>query len=268
MFKKYLVVASKKDEAGINITTALSQFKSNKFEFYIVDEEILNQENLDLDKINKNDFIIFASRHSSEKQQKTLSVHAPGNFKKALMGRKPEELSSASAIFQKQLFINLDKFAKEYHLEKKYNVTLEVTHHGPLIERPCVFIEIGSTLNEWKDKKAGFVIAKTILETIKNFRENPYNEIVIGIGGPHYCPNFNKIQLKSNYALAHIIPGYVLPLTDKMVEECIKKTIEDVDLAIIDWKGIPNAEERKRILEIFDKHYLRYRKTSEIKKEL
>jgi D-tyrosyl-tRNA(Tyr) deacylase len=57
-----------------------------------------------------------------------------------------------------------------------------------------VFVEIGSTETEWKDRKAGFVIAKSIAETIKNFKENPYNEIAIGIGGPHYCPNLIKFN--------------------------------------------------------------------------
>ena len=32
----------------------------------------------------------------------------------------------------------------------KYKLTLECTHHGPLIEKPCVFIEIGSTETEWE----------------------------------------------------------------------------------------------------------------------
>ena len=55
---KYLIIASKKDKAGINITTQLSQF--GEFDFYLVEEEILYNDNLDIDKINKYDFIIFA----------------------------------------------------------------------------------------------------------------------------------------------------------------------------------------------------------------
>ena len=37
MYKKYLIIASKKNKAGINITTALSQF--GKFDFYLPEEE-------------------------------------------------------------------------------------------------------------------------------------------------------------------------------------------------------------------------------------
>ena len=49
MYKKFLIVASKKDEAGIGITTQLSQFKSQDFKFYLREEEIILDENLDLD---------------------------------------------------------------------------------------------------------------------------------------------------------------------------------------------------------------------------
>ena len=149
---------------------------------------------------------------------------------------------------------------------KEYKLTLECTHHGPLINKPGIFIEIGSTENEWKDRKAGFIIAKTISEIIEEFKHNPYNEIAFGIGGPHYCPNFNKIQLKSNIALSHVIPQYALPLTDEMIKQAVEKTSEEIDFAVLDWKGLGNAEQRKQVTDILDKFYIPYKKTSEIKK--
>ncbi len=149
---------------------------------------------------------------------------------------------------------------------KEYKITLEATHHGPLIDKPCVFVEIGSTENEWKDRKAGFVIARAISETLKSFKENPYNEIAVAIGGPHYCPNFNKIQLNSNIAISHIIPQYALPLTEEMVREAIDKTEEEVDFVLLDWKGLGNSEKRQEVLDILSKLYINHRKTSEIDK--
>ena len=274
MYQKYLIVASKQDPAGVNITTQLSQFRNPllssmkntpSFDFYLREEDIISDENLNLEKINKYDFIIFASKHQSKEGIKSLSIHAPGNFKKAEYGGREGKVCSTSALFQKQLFENLNKQVEE-NILKDYQVTLECTHHGPLINKPCVFIEIGSTEIEWKDKRAGFIIAKTIRDTIENFEENPYNEIAIGIGGPHYCPNFNKIQLNSNIALSHIIPGYDLPLTEEMIKEAVEKTEEEIDFILLDWKGLTSAEERQRILQILDKLYLKYKKTSEIKK--
>ena len=276
MQQKYLIVASKKDKAGINITTQLSQFRKNPivpvlkgdesgFDFYLVEEEIIHTRNLDYDKINKYDFIIFASKHKSEKSEKTLSVHMSGNWRRADFGGQPERACRSSALFFKQIFEKLKANADKYEL-KDYKVTLEATHHGPLIDKPCIFIEIGSTENEWVNRKAGFIVAKTISDIIKEFRENPYNEVAVGIGGPHYCPNFNKIQLSSNVALSHIIPSYVMPITEQMIIEAIKKTEEEVDFVLLDWKGIKTADERKRIIEILDKNYIQHKKTSDIKK--
>lgn len=274
-YKKYLIIASKLDKAGINITTQLSQFRQNpllssmgdkpSFDFYLVNEEIIYTKNLDLEKINKYDFIIFASKHKSEKKEKTLSIHAPGNWRTSDYGGEKNKISKTSAQFQKFIFEKLNKNSKRYHL-KEYKITLECTHHGPLIDKPCIFIEIGSTETEWTDRKAGFVLAKTIEETIEKFKPNPYYEIAIGIGGPHYCPNFNKMQLNSNIALSHIIPQYVLPLKEQWIKEAISQTEEEIDLAILDWKGLGNFEQRKQITDILDKLYVRYKKTSEIEK--
>jgi len=112
-----------------------------------------------------------------------------------------------------------------------------------------------------------FIVAKTISEIIGEFKENPYNEVAIAVGGPHYCPNFNKIQLKSNVAISHVIPQYALPLKEEMVKEAIEKTEEEIDFALLDWKGLGNSEQRQQVLSTLDKFYIRYKKTSEVNKE-
>ncbi|MCL5018536.1 MAG: D-aminoacyl-tRNA deacylase [Candidatus Pacearchaeota archaeon] len=263
MYKNYLIVASKLDKAGINITTQLSQF--GNMNFYLVENEIIFTENLDMEKINKYDFIIFASRHVSEKGEKTLSVHAPGNWNQAKFGGKEGKVCKTSAFFQKQLFEKLKKNIEKFDL-RKYDLTMECTHHGPLINKPCVFVEIGATETEWKDRKAGFVVAKAILETMQEFKQDPYNEVAIGIGGPHYCPGFNKIQMNSNVAISHVIPEYALPLTEEMVQEAIAGTEEDIDMILLDWKGLGNSEKRQQVMDIVNKFYIQKRKTSEIPK--
>ncbi|MFH1586193.1 MAG: D-aminoacyl-tRNA deacylase, partial [archaeon] len=141
--KKYLIIASKLDKAGINITTKLSQFRKNplmssmanepSFDFYLVNDEIIYTKNLDLERINKYDFIIFASKHKSEKREKTLSVHAPGNWREAMYGGEAGKISKTSAQFLKQIFEKLKANADE-HMLTEYQVTLECTHHGPLID--------------------------------------------------------------------------------------------------------------------------------------
>jgi D-aminoacyl-tRNA deacylase len=275
MYEKFLVIASKKDRAGINITTQLSQFRANplissmkkapSFDFYIAEDEIIDTKNLDMERISPYDFIIFASKHQSGQNERSLTVHVPGNFRDARFGGEKGKVCRASAVFLKQIFEKLMKNAEKYHL-RDYKVTMEATHHGPLIDKPCLFIEIGSTENEWRDSKAGFVIAKTISEIIDEFKPNPYNEIAIGIGGPHYCPNFNKIQANSNIAVSHVIPQYVFPLTEEMMREAVEKTEEEIDFVLLDWKGLGNEEHRKMVKDILDKLYLNSKKTSDVGK--
>jgi len=266
MFQNYLIVASKKDRAGINITTNLSQFNRENFNFYLTEEHIIYTENLDMDKINKYDFIIFASKHESEKKEKTLSVHAPGNWRRAEFGGESGKICISSALFQKHIFEILNKNVKASGLDSRYKVTMECTHHGPLINKPCLFIEIGSTPTEWEDRRAGFIVAKTILEAVESFKPNNYREVAIAIGGPHYCPNFNKLQMNSNVAISHVIPNYVFPLSREMIKEAIDKTIEEIDLAVLDWKGLGTAEQRKQVLAILDELYVSYKKTSDVGK--
>lgn len=267
-YEKFLIVASKLDKAGVNITTQLSQFQPNsdKFKFYLVDEEIINTESLDIEKINQYDFIIFASKHVSKGGEKTLAVHAPGNWRSNDFGGESNKACKSSAWFMKQMFEKVNENIEEHKLTK-YNLTMEATHHGPLIDKPCVFVEIGPTETEWQDRRAGFIMACAISQTIESFKENEYNEIAIAIGGPHYCPNFNKIQLESNVAISHVIPNYVAPITEEMIREAVSKTEEEVDFALLDWKGLGRSEQREEVLKALDKLYIRYKKTSEVNKE-
>src|SRR6056297_2520372 len=243
MIKKILIVGSKSDPASRNIIMHLMEFGG--FDFHIVEGEMLDEKNLDQKKISKYDLIIFASKHSSEKKEKTLSVHSPGNWKDVWGGGLPNRISPASGQFNKHLFQKLNK----QHLESqlKYKVTLEATHHGPLIDRPSVFIEIGSQEEQWKDRRAGFCVAKAIREAIETWKENPYGEIGVGMGGPHYCPSFNKLQLNSNVGISHIIPKYMIPITEEMILESVNNTIEEVDFAILDWKGLGKKDQRDEV---------------------
>lgn len=281
MFKKYLIVTSTQDPASMNILNQLKQFRpnpilsamskpeteSNKpvFDLLTIDGSMLDTENLNPEKINKYDFIIFASKHQSKKQEKSLSIHCPGNFREADYGGIAKKVCPSSALFNKFMFEKLNAITEEHNF-KDFNITMEATHHGPLIDVPCVFIEIGSTMMDWRNSRAGFIIAKTITETIENFQPTKYPEIAIAIGGPHYCQGFNKLQKDSNVAFSHVIAQYNLPITEEMIKEAINKTEEDVDFIVLDWKGLGKSEQRKEVIDILEKNYIAWKRTSQIKR--
>ena len=156
----------------------------------------------------QDNIFIFASKHSSAAGVPSLSVHFPGNWNTANLGGKQKTLCKAAPLEMKEAFLELHKSSPE-----GLQVTLEVTHHGPVCNTPCFFIEIGSSLEQWKDKALGKIIAKTLKE-ILNKKPKQY-EIALGIGGPHYCNNFNRIELQSNIAFSHICPKHNLEFLDK-----------------------------------------------------
>ena len=263
---KPIIIASKKDPAGMNIIQNIKKLKC-KIPIYLVEEDIVHAENIDnyLKKQEKLDFdfIIFASKHQSVKKIKSLSVHPIGNWKNAEFGGKSETICQSNALIIKHFFQTLEKNMKNANL-KEFNLTMESTHHGPYIETPSLFIEIGSTSEEWMDKKAGELIAQTIIYSVNTINKiNNKIKIAFGIGGPHYCPNFNEIQLGNKFAISHIIAEYALPLTKHEITEAINKTLPKVNCVLVDWKGLGNATQRNHALELLKKFDLEIIKTSE-----
>jgi D-aminoacyl-tRNA deacylase len=263
---KFAIIYSKKDEAGMNIAEQLGKFFMPQIPIIEVAKESIFSENIDDkdDRLKNVDFIIFATKHQSKEGTPSLSLHAPGNWRNADFGGKPGKICLTSTRALKFLFQKLNENAKQADYQHK--ITLECTHHGPLITRPCCFIELGSSLEGWKDKKGAEIVAKTIAD-FQKFQENKDLKAAIGIGGPHYCPNFNKIQLNSNeYSIGHIIPEYALPLTESMLKEALEKTKENPDLVLVDWKGCGNSESRQKVIEIIEKLGLKHERTERIEK--
>ncbi len=263
---RFAVVYSKLDKAGVNIVEQLKKLNFlPQIPIIELKKDTIYSEDFDKNhpELKNIDFIVFASNHKSEKGNPSLSLHAPGNWRNANYGGKEGKICKTSAFILKYLFQELNKNAQEQKLEG-YEVTMEVTHHGPFIEKPCCFIELGSSEKQWQEKKPAKVLAKTIL-SLQNYK--PGNWIpALGIGGKHYCSNFNKIQLNSEYAVSHIIPEYSLPLTPSMLEEAEQKTIEHVKEIIIDWKGCGKSEERQKVLELIKKFGIEMKRTSEVEK--
>ena len=271
----FAVLYSKKDEAGINIAKALKNHFLPQMTILEMNKDSIFEENIDKDERIKNaEFIIFATKHASKAEVPSLSLHAPGNWRTADFGGKVGKICPTSSLALKFLFQKLNENAKQMMPELEHNITLEVTHHGPLINKPCCFIEIGSKAEHWNNPKLGDILAKTItdFQNFPKWKEQAKKEkmkTAIALGGPHYCPNFNKIQLSqtNNIAISHIIPEHALPLSENLLKESIEKTIENLDLVIVDWKGCGKSEQRQAVINLLEKSSIPYERSERVHKQ-
>ncbi|MBI2658013.1 hypothetical protein HYX08_04955 [Candidatus Woesearchaeota archaeon] len=269
------IISSSKDPAGVNIRKNLIELfgfeeSSDKFDnnpiyeleiqnkiirLYLINDELIFSERIDK-KIDADAFV-FASKHRSKENTKSFAVHAIGNWGNPDFGGQEKKLCPSSAVLLKNLFLELNNTAKDYG----YELTMEATHHGPYTEKPAVFVEVGSTEAEWSDAENGKIIAKTIMNGLKN--ENQSYKIAVGIGGPHYCNNFNKLALRTDIAFSHICPKYHLDKLDEdLVKQAIEKTKEKLDFVVLDWKGL--GAEKQRIVDMLKSMNLEYKRTDQI----
>ena len=265
------IVVSTENYAGLNIKENLIKlfhFKKtsetfdnhdiyylNKIKIYTTDNKLIFYENIDK-KIHA-DLFIFATTHKSEKNVNSLSLHSIGNFNKAELGGKDNTLVPVFTSFMKLAFIELNNKGKN----SPYEITQEATHHGPFLEKPSMFIEIGSSEKQWQDKEAGSIIAKTIINALE--KNIPKYKIAVALGGNHYCSNFNKIMLNSNTAISFICPKFNLQYLDEsLLKQMIKKTTEKLDFILLDWKGL--GQEKQKILDLINKLNLEYKRTDKL----
>jgi D-aminoacyl-tRNA deacylase len=149
------------------------------------------------------------------------------------------------------------QFKEEAQLN--YEVSYECTHHGPSLNAPTMFAELGSSIEQWNDLKAAEVVAHATMRTISKFGKSN-DKAVLGIGGPHYNEKFTKMALEGEVAFGHIIPKYAISWVDvKVLKQCVEKTLEKVESAVLDWKGI-KGEQKSKLLGMLEEVGLRFQK--------
>jgi len=266
-----LITASTKDLASVNIAKQLlgnypfkqvkeglyaAEVSGRKVELVMLDEELINAQNIT--KLHHAiDLVIFVSRHSSLSGTPTLSVHTPGNLGNADLGGLPKKVSIAPANAMKTALCTMAKLVKEKHLN--YKVSYECTHHGPSLDVPALFAELGSTPKEWEDLEAAEVVAHATMRIVEDF-DVQTGKVVLGIGGPHYNEKFTRMALEGDIAFGHIVPKYATAQIDEAVlRQCIEKTLEKVEFAVLDWKGI-KGEDKPTIVHLLNKIGLQFQK--------
>lgn len=251
-----LFVASTQDTAGMNIATKLvahynfqklsetfhnnpvysKKFQNKEIKLIFVNTEIV--ETQFLGDLFTPQLLVFLSRHSSAKGIPTLSVHTPGNLSEAKFGGKPRRVSISPAAAMKNALLEMTKLRDEWGLD--YEVSYECTHHGPSLDVPTMFVELGSSPKQWKDAEAAEVVAHAAMAALS---DGSSFSVAVGIGGPHYNRKFTETALTTQRAFGHMLPKYALKEVDaEIVRQCVERTVETVDVVVLDWKGIKGAD--------------------------
>ena len=261
----YLVITSTEDTASMNIRERLLHLASweemgdfkgmpilrNKGLYLVTNDKFhIFAEGLDREIREKCDLefkgMIFASRHRAESGLGSLTVHPIGNFSEAKFGGMDRTLVPCMPHEMTYAYRRLLENGKGIG----YEITFEATHHGPHVETPTMFIEIGSDESGWCDERAGMAVAKTILN-IPSHKES--TEVLVGVGGGHYCPRHTDIMRNFNVAFGHIIPGWALnDAKVKSIMSAISKTPE-VKRVYFHRKAMRGAL-RRRLTELFTKN--------------
>ena len=263
-----IIVASEVDPASINIRNCLLEkstwgeidsfnnypvYKHSKMQDIIlltIPDRKITHENLDKEIENelgiKPKQMVFISRHRSKMGQPTLTVHPIGNYGKAEFGGKPKTIIESSPRLMTHLLKLIKKNLQSTKLD--YQVCYEVTHHGPYLETPTLFAEIGSTEKEWNDKVPGNIISQSILELLESYhyeRDLPVDiPVLLGIGGGHYAPRFTDVVFERKAAFGHMIPSYHME-AGNIDQEVIKKAIRatpNVTAVYINKKAIKKSQ--------------------------
>lgn len=150
----------------------------------------------------KVDSVIVMSRHSAKSGRPALTAHPIGNYHEAEHGGRPETLVRACPSEMTDAVRRIH----EYNRDPGVQTCFEVTHHGPYLDKPTFYIEIGSDESHWGDMHSAELLAHVISDL------EPHDEypILVGIGGGHYAPRFTEAVLSSKVNFGHMIPNYQL----------------------------------------------------------
>ena len=240
-----LLVAYRDDPAGFNMAQFLSKtmkkdgdiFRGEFFDLLIIDTPAISADWLE-EKYQYDGFV-FLSKHAAESGVLALTCHSTGNFSEAKFGGNDKEVAIPYPDLQKLYLQKLWEHKDDF---SEFQITIEATHHGPtFLNKPAIFIEIGTTKKQWTDTKLCESVAKLVLEVMKN--KDKKHPFAICFGGTHYPGKFTSMLLEGKYALGTVIPKHALEFLDSKLFSHILDRNQGATVALLDEKGLgPNKQ--------------------------
>jgi D-aminoacyl-tRNA deacylase len=241
-----LLVAYQSDPAGSNMATYIAKdlekdgdvYRGKHFDLVIIPTPAISADWLE--SKYEYDGYVFLSKHASESATLALTCHSTGNFLDAQFGGFPRQVAIPHPHLQKSYMKHLWKEREKF---SKFEITIEVTHHGPTaLNKPTLFIEIGTTPKEWTDKKLCENVAKIVVEEMSSRPRK--NNVAICFGGTHYPKKFNKELIEGKFALGTVMPKHALDALDGDLFSHILNRNQEAKFALLDWSGLGRNKQK------------------------
>ena len=237
--------------------TYWTTFERRELKLVVVEGELVYLQNHPA--FSSSNLVIFLSRHESRNGAKLLTAHVPGNLFEASFGGIAGKVSIAPANAARAALVEMRR-AKKRLAREEFQVSYEGTHHGPSLDVPALFVEIGSTQEEWSSPKAAEAVACAAMAAATC---NEEVEAAVALGGSHCNSRLTNHSLDSPLAFGHIIPSYAFSrLNADIVRHCIDRTLESNPTLILDWKGI-DGKQREGLVELLKQLNIPFRRLAE-----
>jgi len=248
-----LLVAYRDDPAGSNMANFISQdmkkegeiFRGNFFDLLVIPTPAISADWLE-EKYSYDGFV-FLSKHAAESKVLALTCHSTGNFSEAKFGGNNRQVAIPHPQLQKSY---LQKLWQKRNDFSEFQITIEATHHGPTnLNKPTIFIEIGTTEKQWNDVSLCNKVAKNVVEVLKG--EKTTHPVAICFGGTHYPELFTKQLLDGKFALGTVMPKHALDFLDEELFSHILERNSMAKIALLDWGGL--GQNKQKIVDLLKK---------------
>ncbi len=223
----------------LNDVEGLPAYSINDIRMWIHNDGVLFEDHLDSRWENATGETvieaIFPSRHSAKSGNPSLTLHPIGVPQLSpddvppyggRSGKAPPPSPRIASWWR-----SLIKAVEGQEISNNFDLSLEVTHHGPWLNVPSLFIEVGSTADTWGHQGAADVLAGIIAKGIGldggkqiglwDSEKNSGEPVIITLGGGHYSPRANKLGAMNGIWIGHMLATYALPFDSQTNDDTL-----------------------------------------------
>jgi D-tyrosyl-tRNA(Tyr) deacylase len=158
--------------------------------------------------------LVFPSIHRGEQNVRCLTAHPLGNLGgSSEVGGKARTVAPTDPRRMASALRLLSEGGRPLGL----GATFEATHHGPELELPSFFVEIGYGADDGPPPEA----VRLLAEMIPAIQPDPADVVALALGGGHYAPHFTELALRRRWAFGHIVSRHALAEIDGPTVEAV-----------------------------------------------